>query len=58
MSKKIILITNLANTTHIILTNALENNEHCFRKGRRNHYLKLLIISAPPLFQKKFQQFH
>ena len=56
MSKKIVLITNLANTTHFTLSNVLENNQHCFRKDRGNHYLKLLLILAPPLFQKKIQK--
>ena len=58
MSKKGILIANLTKTTHFTVTNVLENNQHCFRKDRGNHYLKLPIILAPPLFQKKCQKFY
>ena len=53
MSKKSILITNFSNTTHFILTNVLENYDHFFRKGRVNHYLKL-IISATSFISTKF----
>ena len=53
MSKKSILRTNFSNTTHFILTNVLENYDHFFRKGRVNHYLKL-IISATPFISTKF----
>ena len=58
MSKKGILTTNLTKTTYFTVTNVLENNQHCFRKDRGNHYLKLPIILVPPLFQKKFQIFY
>ena len=51
ISKKIVLITNFTNTTHFTLTNVLESNDHCFRKGSGNHYLKL--TSATPFISTK-----
>ena len=47
-------MTNLTNTTHFTLTNLLQNNQCRFQKDRGNHYLKLLIISPPPLFKKNY----